>query len=94
MLIVATTACVDSDFRIDEVSGEVTLITGKTKVYVGALDQMTLGDLLGDTEIEGLEKDAEGNYAYTYSGKGETIKIEDFENKFTIPGTESSFSVE
>ena len=94
MLIVATTACVDSDFRIDEVSGEVTLISGKTKVYVGALDQMTLGDLLGDTEIEGLEKDAEGNYAYTYSGKGETIKIEDFENKFTIPGTESSFSVE
>ena len=94
MLIVATTACVDSDFRIDEVSGEVTLITGKTKVYVGALDQMTLGDLLGDTEIEGLEKDAEGNYAYTYSGKGEAIKIEDFENKFTIPGTESSFSVE
>ena len=94
MLIVATTACVDSDFRIDEVSGEVTLITGKTKVYVGALDQMTLGDLLGDTEVEGLEKDAEGNYAYTYSGKGETIKIEDFENKFTIPGTESSFSVE
>ena len=93
MLIVATTACVDSDFRIDEVSGEVTLITGKTKVYVGALDQMTLGDLLGDTEVEGLEKDAEGNYAYTYSGKGETIKIEDFENKFTIPGTESSFSV-
>ncbi len=94
MLIVATTACVDSDFRIDEVSGEVTLITGKTKVYVGALDQMTLGNLLGDTEVEGLEKDAEGNYAYTYSGKGETIKIEDFENKFTIPGTESSFSVE
>ncbi|MBO5901803.1 MAG: hypothetical protein J6Q36_05265 [Alistipes sp.] len=94
MLIVATTACVDSDFRIDEVSGEVTLISGKTKVYVGALDQMTLGDLLGDTQIEGLEKDAEGNYAYTYSGKGETIKIEDFENKFTIPGTESSFSVE
>lgn len=94
MLIVATTACVDSDFRIDEVSGEVTLITGKTKVYVGALDQMTLGDLLGDTEIEGLEKDAEGNYAYTYSGKGETIKIEDFENRFTIPATESQFTVE
>ena len=94
MLIVATTACVDSDYRIDEVSGEVTLISGKTKVYVGALDQMTLGDLLGDTEVEGLEKDAEGNYAYTFSGVGETIKIEDFENKFTIPGTESSFSVE
>ena len=94
MLIVATTACVDSDFRIDEVSGEVTLITGKTKVYVGALDQMTLGDLLGDTEVEGLEKDAEGNYAYTYSGKGETIKIEDFENRFTIPATESQFTVE
>lgn len=93
MLIVATTACVDSDFRIDEVSGEVTLITGKTKVYVGALDQMTLGDLLGDTQVEGLEKDANGNYAYTFSGVGETIKIEDFENKFTIPGTESSFSV-
>ena len=94
MLIVAATACVDSDYRIDEVSGEVTLITGKTKVYVGGLDQMTLGDLLGDTEIEGLEKDAEGNYAYIFSGVGETIKIEEFENKFTIPGTESSFSVD
>ena len=93
MLIVAATSCVDSDYRLDEVSGEVTLISGKTKVYVGGLDQMTLGDLLGDTEIEGLEKDANGNFAYTFSGVGETIKIEDFENTFTIPGTESSFSV-
>ena len=93
MLIVAVTACVDRDFRIDEVSGDVTLIAGKTKVYVGGLEQMTLGDLLGDTQVEGLEKDANGNYAYTFSGVGETIKIEDFENKFTIPGTESSFSV-
>ena len=94
MLIVATTACVDRDYRIDEVSGEVTLISGKTKVYVGGLEKMTLGDMLGDNQIEGLEKDAEGNYAYTYSGVGETIKIENFENKFTIPGTESSFSVD
>ena len=94
MLIVAVTACVDRDYRIDEVSGEVTLISGKTKVYVGGLEQMTLGDLLGDNQVEGLEKDADGNYAYIYSGVGETIKIENFENKFTIPGTESSFSVD
>ena len=94
MLIVVATACVDKDYRIDEVSGEVTLISGKTKLHIGGLEQKSLGELLGDTEVEGLDKDANGNFAYTFSGVGETIKIEDFENAFTIPGTESSFSVE
>ena len=94
MLIVVTTACVDKDYRIDEVSSEITLISGTTKLHIGGLEQKSLGELLGDTEVEGLNKDAEGNYAYTYSGVGETIKIEDFENRFTIPATESQFTVE
>ena len=62
MLIVVATACVDKDYRIDEVSGEVTLISGKTKLHIGGLEQKSLGELLGDTEVEGLDKDANGNF--------------------------------
>lgn len=93
MLIVVATACVDNDYRIDDVSGEVTLISGKTKLFVGELQNKTLGDLLGDTEVEGLTQDESGNFTYSYSGEGEPETIDGIETSFTVPGVENKFNI-
>ncbi len=88
-----TPACVDRDFKIEEVSTEVTLLTAKTKIRIGTLENKTLGELLGDTEIEGLERGEDGSYSFGYASEGDPISIEGVTTSFEIPGTEDSFQV-
>ena len=66
-------ACVDDTYRLDEVSTEVTLAGGTTTLPLGKLSPKTIGDLIGDMEVEGLECDSEGNYSFSYSGSGQTF---------------------
>lgn len=76
--VVLFTACIDEGYRLDEVSTEVTIGQGTTTVPLGYINNKSIGELLGKTEVdvEGLEVDEEGNYLFTYSGVGEPLSIE------------------
>jgi hypothetical protein len=86
--------CVDESYRISDVSTEVTLGTGTTTLPIGYLETMTLQDLLGEEEIEGLVQNADGTLAYSYDGEGDTIAFEGLTTDFEIPAIKSSFKVE
>ena len=90
----ATVSCVDSTFSVDDLSTEVTLIEGTTTVPLGYLNKQTLGDLIGDVEVQGLECDENGNYVLNFNGEGDTIEIEGITTNFTVPSTVTSFSME
>lgn len=87
-------ACVDDTYRLDEVSTEVTLAGGTTTLPLGKLSPKTIGDLIGDMEVEGLECDSEGNYSFSYSGSGQTIEFDGVADGFTVPGSENRFEVQ
>ena len=86
--------CVDESYRIDEVSTEVTLVQGETTLPLGSLERMTLDDLMKETEVEGLKKDENGNYTFSFGDKGEPISVEGVTTSFKIPETGSGFSLE
>lgn len=94
VLAVAAVACVDESYRLDEVSTEVTLVEESTTLPLGNLKKKTIGDLLGDQEINGLVKDENGNYAFSVDGESQSITIDGITTSFEIPSTESSFEVE
>ena len=70
---VAMVGCVDESYRISDVSTEVTLGTGTTTLPIGYLETMTLQDLLGEEEIEGLVQNADGTLAYSYDGGTQVV---------------------
>ena len=86
-------SCVDRNFNLDEVSTEVTLGGGTTTVPLGKLEKRSIDDLLGNVAIEGLTKDEDGNYQFSYASERETITIEGIPTSFEIPKVESSFDV-
>ena len=91
---VVIVSCVDKNYNLDDVSTEVTVITNKTKLFIGELENKSIGDLLGDKEVDGLVKDENGNYTYSYSGKGEPQAIEGIDASYTVPGIENKFKVD
>lgn len=88
-------SCVDETFRIDEVSKEVT-VGGDSAVTLplGSLNERTIGELLGDTEVSGLDVDAEGNFVYSYVGERSTVNIDGVTSEFEIPSIAASFDVD
>lgn len=94
--VVLFTACIDEGYRLDEVSTEVTIGQGTTTVPLGYINNKSIGELLGKTEVdvEGLEVDEEGNYLFTYSGVGEPLSIEGVNHVVEIPAVVSTFEVE
>ena len=91
---VVIVSCVDKNYNLDDVSTEVTVITNKTKLFIGELENKSIGDLLGDKEVDGLVKDENGNYTYSYSGKGEPQAIEGIDASYTVPGIKNKFKVD
>ena len=91
---VVIVSCVDKNYNLDDVSTEVTVITNKTKLFIGELENKSIGDLLGDKEVEGLVKDENGNFTYSYSGKGEPQAIEGIDASYTVPGITNKFKVD
>lgn len=87
-------ACVDDSFNLDDVSTEVTVGNGTTVIPLGYIENKTISDLLGGQDIEGLEKDENGNLSFNYSGESDTIDIENISSEFEIPEMQNSFDVD
>lgn len=94
MLFTGMAACIDEGYRLDEVSTEVTLISGKTKLFVGELPEKTLGEWLGETEVEGLTKEDDGNFTYNFSDERRLYTFDAIERNYSINGIKSSFLVD
>ena len=93
VLAFVAVACVDETYRLDEVSTEVTLVEESTTLPLGNLKKKTIGELLGDQEVEGLVKDENGNYTFCIEGEAQEVTVEGITTSFDIPTTESSFDV-
>ena len=94
-IVVLFASCVDKSFRIEEVSKEVTLGNDTTiTLPLGWLNEKSIEELLGDTEIPGLEIDENGNFLYSYEGEEGSTTIEGVSTEFEIPEIKSSFEVE
>lgn len=91
---VVAVACVDQSFDLKDVSTEVTVGQGTTQLYVGTLEQKSIKELLGEEKIDGLGKDDEGNFIFSYSGEGDPIVVDGIENSFLVAGFENTFVVE
>ena len=91
---VVAVACVDQSFDLKDVSTEVTIGQGTTHLYVGTLEQKSIKELLGEEKIDGLGKDDEGNFIFSYSGEGKPIVIDGIENSYPVAGLENRFVVE
>lgn len=90
----ATIACVDQSFDLNNVSTEVTVGSGTTTLPLGYLNDKSLGELLEGNDIEGLHADENGDLSYRYAGESETIDIEGITTEFDIPEVTSPFIVE
>lgn len=91
---VVAVACVDQSFDLKDVSTEVTVGQGTTQLYVGTLEQKSIKELLGEEKIDGLGKDDEGNFIFSYSGEGDPIVVDGIANSFPVAGFENMFVVE
>ncbi len=92
--ILAATACVDEEFRLDEVSTEVSIGGDVTALPIGYLEKQKLGDIIDLDDVEGLQMDQNGNYSLAFDGDGDEISIDGIENKFDIEKTITTFSTE
>ena len=90
----ATVACVDDSFDVSSVSTEVTVGSGTTTIPLGYLEKKSIGDLLSNQEIAGLETDEEGNLSFKFSGEGDSIDVEGITTEFEIPEIVNEFTVE
>lgn len=96
LFALSSVACVDNNFRLDEVSTEVTLGQGKTTIPLGYLKDKTIGSMLtGGQTIDGLVVDPEtGAYSFSYEGTGASFEVDGVTNELDVPAITSSFSVE
>lgn len=94
MCALAIVSCVDESYRVDKISTEVTVCQETTVLPIGYYETKSLGDLLGDTTLEGLKDDGQGNYSFVFEGTGEPIEFNSITREFEIPKIESSFDVD
>ena len=64
------TSCIDNDFRIDQVSTEITVGGEELVVPLGELERTTLGDIVGD-DMEFLKSDENGLFTISFSSFGD-----------------------
>ena len=89
-------ACVDDNYRLDELNTEVSVFGEKTVLPLGTFEQKRLGDLMKDVELpEVIEKHEDGSYEVKYK-IDTTISAGEFslQSSFEIPGAESSFRLD
>lgn len=82
--------CMDNDFRLEEVSTEVTVGQGETILPLGYLEKKSLGELIPE-DVEGLTTDAEGNYHYRFAGEQQHVTVEGIQTTIELPATEQRF---
>lgn len=95
LFALSAVACVDKDFRLDEVSTEVTLGQGKTIIPLGYLNDKTIGSMLGaNGAINGLNVDPEtGEFSINFVGDAASFEVDGVTNELEIPSMTSAFSV-
>lgn len=81
-------SCVDNDFRLEDVSGEITVGQGDVTIPLGFLATKTLGEIIG-SGVDELTVDGQGNYSISYSG-GDSFSIDGIKTYFVLERTESS----
>lgn len=92
---VASVACMDDNYRLDELNTEVSVFGEKTVLPLGTFEQKRLGDLMQDVELpEIVDRNEDGSYEVKYK-IDTTISAGEFslQSSFEIPGAESSFPV-
>ena len=92
---VVTVACVDDQYRLDELNTEVSVFGEKTVLPLGTFEQKRLGEFMKDVELpEVVVRNEDGSYEVKYK-IDTTISAGDFtlQSSFEIPGAESSFPV-
>ena len=90
-----TVACVDDQYRLDEVNTEISVISEKTVLPLGTFEQKRLGEFMKDVELpEVVVRNEDGSYEVKYK-IDTTISAGDFtlQSSFEIPGAENSFPV-
>lgn len=92
---VASVACMDDNYRLDELNTEVSVFGEKTVLPLGTFEQKRLGEFMKDVELpEVVVRNEDGSYEVKYK-IDTTISAGDFslQSSFEIPGAESSFPV-
>ncbi|MBO7313751.1 MAG: hypothetical protein J6U48_05935, partial [Alistipes sp.] len=92
---VASVACMDDNYRLDELNTEVSVFGEKTVLPLGTFEQKRLGEFMKDVELpEVVVRNEDGSYEVKYK-IDTTISAGDFslQSSFEIPGAESTFPV-
>lgn len=89
---------IDEEYRLDDVSKEISLGTGTTTLPLGSFEKRYLGDLLG-SELDGvLDKTEDGSYSFSMVQAPESVGLGDFNldelKSFTFDRMASEFDVE
>lgn len=87
------TSCVDNEFRIDEVSGEITIASGDTSLPLGYLPDQRLGDIINASSISNLVVYENGDYALAIEGTPQEFNIDGMQTSFTIPQTTTQVTI-
>lgn len=93
MCALVVIGCVDNSYNLDNMSTEVTIGQETMTIPLGYFDDKSLGELIGDEEIEGLKKDEDGNYSLVVDGEVGRVEIDGISTHFDIPQTENRFKV-
>ena len=88
----ASVSCIDDEFRLDDISGEITVGQGDVTIPLGFLKTKTLGEIIG-SDIEELTTDDQGNYSISYSG-GDCFLIDGITTQFLLERSSASASVD
>ena len=89
---------IDEEYRLDDVSKEVSLGTGTTTLPLGSFEKRYLGDLLGSGLDGVLDKTEDGSYSFSMVQDPESVGLGDFNldelKSFTFERMASEFDVE
>ncbi len=93
VITVLGTSCVDKEFRLDDVSGEITIASGDTSLPLGYLPDQRLGDIITASSISNLVVYENGDYALAFEGEPQEFNIEGMQTAFTIPQTTTQITI-
>lgn len=81
-------SCVDKEFRLDDISGEITVGQDDVTIPLGFLKTKTLGEIIGN-DVDELVTDDRGNYSISYSG-GDRFAVEGISTEFVLERSTAS----
>lgn len=85
-------SCVDNEFQLDNISGEITVGSGNATFPLGFLPEKSVSELIGDN-VDGLTTDQDGNYGLFYSDYG-AMSLGGFDSRYDIAGSSTAWDME